>query len=118
MVGTEQRRAALVAPAVCIGVVVLAWAATTGPVAVLSPSGRTRSFATPTTASASEPTMGGPDLREELARDRPPSIDLSWIGDLIAWALVLGFLALVAWGLRYAVLHRWRRPAPPPTVEA
>jgi hypothetical protein len=117
MTGWEQRRAALVASLVCGGVVVLAWAATAGPVGVLSPSGRSRSFAPPTTASVSEPTMGGPDLQEAV-RGRQPSYDLSWIGDLIAWALVLGVLALVVWGLRYAVLHRWRRPTPPPTVDA
>lgn len=118
MTGWERRRAALVAPAVCGGVVVLAWAATAGPVAVMSPSGRTRSFApAPTTASVSEPTMGGTSP-QELARGVPPVHDLSWIGDLIAWALVLGVLALAAWGLRYAVVNRWRRPPPPLTADA
>jgi hypothetical protein len=116
--GGQQRRAALVASAVCAGVVVVAWAATTGPVAVMSPSGRTRSFApAPTTTSASEPTMGGTSP-QELARGIPPAHDLSWLGDLIAWALVLGVLALALWGLRYVVLHRWRRPPPPLTADA
>jgi hypothetical protein len=118
MTGWERRRAALVASLVCGGVVVLAWAATSGPVAVMSPSGRTRSLApAPTTASVSEPTMGGTSP-QELARGRPPVHDLSWLGDLIAWALVLGVVALAAWGLRYAVLHRWRRPPPPITADA
>jgi hypothetical protein len=113
MTGWERRRAAWVAPVVCGGVVVVAWAATTGPVPVMSPSGRTRSFApAPTTASVSEPTMGGTSP-QELARGVPPVHDLSWVGDLIAWALVLGVLAVASWGLRYAVLNRWRRPPPP-----
>jgi hypothetical protein len=118
MTGWEQRRAAWVVPVVCAGVVVVAWAATTGPVSVMSPSGRTRSFApAPTTASVSEPTMGGTSP-QELARGVPPVHDLSWVGDLVAWALVLGVLALSAWGLRYAVLNRWRRPAPPLPADA
>ena len=119
MTGWAQRRAALVAPAVCVGVVVLAWAATTGPVAVLSPSGRTLTFepAPTITASVTEPTMGGVDPRE-LARSIEQTHDLSWLGDLIAWALVLGVLALVVWGLRVAVRNRWRRAAAPVEADA
>jgi hypothetical protein len=118
MTGWERRRAAWVAPVVCGGVVVVAWAATTGPVPVMSPSGRTRSFApAPTTASVSEPTMGGTSP-QELARGVPPVHDLSWVGDLVAWALVLGVLALASWGLRYAVLNRWRRPPRPLSAAA
>lgn len=114
MTGWEQRRAALVAPVVCVGVAVLAWAAVSGPVAVLSPSGRTHDVrpAPSITASVTEPTMGGPDLRE-ATRGVEQVVDLSWLGDLIAWVLVLAFATLLVVGARYAVRHRWRRaPAP------
>ena len=47
---TEQRQgraAALVAPAVSLGLLLLLWAAVAGPASVLSPSGRRRTFGTP-----------------------------------------------------------------------
>ncbi len=109
----RARPAALVAPGVSLAMLLLVWASAAGPVAVFSPSGRTRTFeAPPEGPSVSPSAVGGPSLGE-VTRDVRRTYDLSWLGDLIAWAvLILIGLAVVA-GLRLAVQHRWRRaPAP------
>lgn len=109
-----SRGAALVAPAVSLGLLVLVWAATAGPVAMLSPSGRTRTFAPLPSPSASVPEAGGQTLAE-TTRDVPQTHDLSWIGDLVAWAILLGVLAALVGAARFVAVHRWRR-APRPLV--
>jgi hypothetical protein len=114
----QDRREALLAPAVSLGFLLLVWAAAAGPVAVFSPSGRTRSFDGPVeTPSVSTSSAGGPTLAE-VTRDVQQTHDLSWLGDLIAWAvLILAGLVVLA-GLRFAVRHRWRRAPAPRVLDA
>lgn len=118
MTGSRRdRRAALVAPAMALGLLALVWAATAGPVRVLSPSGRTRTFDTPappTTSASAGPDTG--TLRE-VTEGVEQTLDLSWLGTLVAWVvlILIGLGLLVA--VRAAVRHRWRRAAPPPRVD-
>ena len=112
----QRRAAAFVAPAVSLGLLLLLWAAVAGPATVLSPSGRLRTFGTPfqpkeVTASAA------PRNLEELTKDVRQTHDLSWLGDLIAWAFVIGIVLVLALLARFAWQRRPRRPEPPPVVE-
>src|SRR5262245_2087923 len=101
MAGTGQRRwAALVAPAVVSGLLVLIWAATAGPGEVLSSGSARRAIPTFLTESASPSGSQRPRTLEEITKDVDQTVDLSWLGDLITWALVLG----VALGLCIAVV--------------
>lgn len=114
-----QRRAwpaVVLAPAVALGLPVLVWAAAAGPMAVFSPSGRLLGERpTPPPATASAPLRG--DSVEAAKRSVERTLDLSWIGDLLAWAVLLG-LALVVVLLGHRVWqHRWRPPAPPEDVD-
>lgn len=112
----QDRRAAALGPALALGLLVLLWAATAGPSAVLSPSGRTRSFDGATATASAPPSDSQPTL-EETTRDVEQTLDLSWLGDLIAWAVVLLAVAAAAAVVRLAWRHRWRRPEAPPVVD-
>jgi hypothetical protein len=109
---------ALLPGAVVVGLVVLAWAASTGPVGLLSASGRTRSVPTPTEPSASPSTDESPtgNLRE-VTRDVQPRFDLSWLGDLVVYALLVGLCIAVFLAARQLWLHRWRPPERPVAVD-
>lgn len=122
MTGKQRRplldATALLPAAVVLALVVLAWAAASGPVRVLSPSGRTRSFdpsATPTPSPTSESSQTG--TPREVIRDVRPRFDLSWLGDLLVYSLwialgIAGFLAA-----RYLWLNRWHAPERPAAVD-
>jgi hypothetical protein len=104
--------------AVVLGLVVLAWAAATGPVGLMSPSGRIRSFdprAAPTASPTTEDTPTG-SLRE-VTRNVQPRFDLSWLGDLVVYTLLIGLCVAVFLAARALWLHRWRPPEKPPVVE-
>jgi len=110
--------AALLPTVVVLGLLVLVWAAVTGPVGVMSASGRRRTFstATPTTASpTAEPSDPG-NLRE-VTDDVSLRFDLGWLGDLIAYAGLIGVGVAVFLALRWLWLHRWHPPPRPPEVE-
>ena len=104
------------APAVSLGLLVLLWAATAGPASVLSPSGRRRAFGTPFQLDAVTPSAAPRNL-EEATKDVRQTHDLSWLGDLVAWAILLGFLIGAVLLARFAWLHRPRRPVAPPEVD-
>lgn len=103
-------------PAISLGLLLLLWAATTGPARVLSPSGRLHTFGTPFQPEAVT-TSAAPRNLEELTKDVRQTHDLSWLGDLLAWAILLGFLLGVVLLARFAWRRRPRRPEAPPEVD-
>ncbi|MEO5709863.1 MAG: DUF4129 domain-containing protein, partial [Nocardioidaceae bacterium] len=108
---------ALVPTCVALGVLVLVWAATTGPVGMLHGSGRRFVFKPPppvTTPPSEGPTTG--NLRE-TTRNVEQVADLSWVGDLIATTVLLAVCAAVFLGLRQLWLRRWQAPERPPELE-
>jgi len=116
----RERRApvtltALLPAAVVLGLLVLVWAATTGPVRMLRDSGRRYVFAPPPTASPSDDFTPAPNLRE-VTKDIKPIADLSWLGDLLATAVLLLVCIAVLLGLRWLWLHRWHPPEQPEEV--
>lgn len=120
--GKQQRPlvapAALLPAVVVVGLLLLVWAATTGPIRMLSDSGRRYIFVPPPQPTAS-PTDGftqAPNLNE-LTKNVKPLYDLSWLGDLIANAVLLIVVAAVVVGLRWVWIHRWHPPEPPEEVE-
>ena len=118
MTGRERRPAAVTAllPAgVVLGLLVLVWAATTGPVRMFRDSGRRYVFAPPPTASPSDAFTPAPNLRE-ATKDIKPIADLSWLGDLVATAVLLLVCIAVLLGLRWLWLHRWHPPEQPEEV--
>jgi hypothetical protein len=107
---------ALLPAGVVLGLLVLVWAATTGPVRMLRDSGRRYVFEPPTpTASPSDGFTPAPNLRE-ATKDIKPIADLSWLGDLIATAALLLVCIAVLLGLRWLWLHRWHPPEQPAEV--
>ena len=107
---------ALLPAGVVLGLLVLVWAATTGPVRMLHDSGRRYVFQPPPpppSPSDADPTTG--NLRE-VTKDIRPLADLSWLGDLIATAVLLLFCVAVFLGLRWLWLHRWHPPEQPEEV--
>lgn len=116
MTGRGTGTRAAVGPAVALGLLVLLWVATAGPSAMLSPSGRQIIPDRPApTADATAPP-GQPTL-EETTQDVEQTLDLSWLGDLIASALVLAIVLGALLLLRLAWQHRWRRAEAPPEVD-
>ena len=107
----------LAVPLVVLGVVILAWAAVTGPVRLLDPSGRRR--AAPPTPTPTSGASGAPPQRnlEQATRDVRRTTDLSWLGDLIAGALLVLLLLLLLWLARTAWRRRGRRPPQPADLD-
>ena len=116
MTGTQDRRrvapAALLPALVVVGVGVLVYAATSGPVGVMTASGRRVQFGTevPTQEASASQTTG--NLRETTAHVQQ-QIDLSWLGNLLATLLLLGVGLALFLAARAAWRHRWRPPAKP-----
>ena len=115
----QRRRAALVAPGVAMGTLVLVWAASTGPGQIFSGTSSPRTipeFLGRTQTPSDRPT----GLAEEVFKDVEPTADLSWLGDLIAWAVLLalaiGAYLLLAALVRAAVRDGWFRPQRRTTV--
>jgi hypothetical protein len=69
---------------------------------------------------ASESPLNAPPKMptyRQLTRDVHPSIDLSWVGELLGYAALLG-VCFAAFRLLQALWrHRWRRPDRPAAVE-
>jgi Domain of unknown function (DUF4129) len=122
MTGSSNGRgAALVAPTVALGMLVLVWAASTGPGQVFSGTPARRSIPTFLTETPEQSTSAGPQTAEEITRDVEQTLDLSWLGDLIAWAVLLGLGILgclaVSALVRIAIRDRWLRPQRRPAVQ-
>lgn len=103
-------------PAVSLGLLLLLWAAVAGPSAMLSPSGRRYTF-DPQPPPEAVTTSAAPRNLEELTKDVQQTHDLAWLGDLIAWAIIIGFVLAVALLLRFAWQRRPQRPEAPPEVD-
>ena len=102
------------APAVVAGRLVLVWAATVGPGDLVSSRPGARVVPAFLTETASPSASRPPVTLEEITEDVEQTIDLSWLGSLITWALVLGVLlalclAVVA-VVRVGIRNRWLRP--------
>lgn len=120
MTGKQRRPTAaptaLLPIGVLLGLLVLVWAATTGPVRMLRDSGRRYVFEPPTPiASPSDGSTPTGSLRE-VTKDIKPIADLSWLGDLIATGALLLVCIAVLLGLRWLWLHRWHPPEQPEEV--
>jgi Domain of unknown function (DUF4129) len=112
------RRSALLPAAVAIGALVAVWAATAGPVRMLgvAPVQEGTTLTGLPTPVAPDDNASTPPSARDLTRDLHPSVDLSWIGELLGYTAALavcfgGFLLL-----RSLWRHRWRRPDQPATV--
>jgi hypothetical protein len=120
--GKERRPrvapAALLPAVVVLGLLLLVWAATTGPVEMLSDSGRRYVFEPPT-PPAVIPSDGSTPAKSlpELTKDVKPIVDLSWLGDVIAVAVLLGLCVALSLGLRWFWVHRWHPPEAPEKVD-
>ena len=118
---SQQRRAALVAPGVAVGVLVLVWAASTGPGQVFSGTSAPRAVPETLNRNSQTPSDAPTGLAEELLKDVEPTADLSWVGDLIAWAVLLGLAIVVylvvAALVRVAIRDGWLRPQRRTAVE-
>ncbi len=113
--GTRAAPAALLPTGVVLGLLVLVWAASTGPVAMFHASGRTFTFRTPRSTAGVDASVG-PTLRE-VTKDVQPQFHLAWVGDLVAWALLFGVCLAAFLGLRRLWLHRWHPPEKPEPVD-
>lgn len=109
--------AAAVAAAVAASLLILVWAAVTGPVRIMSPSGRTRDPPPQPQPSAGDTESAGSGALRDLFKDTEQRIDLSWLGELLVWSIFLAFAAGVAWLLVQLWRNRWHRPARPEDVE-
>jgi hypothetical protein len=118
--GTVERRrvapAALLPALVVVGAGVLVYAATSGPVGVMTASGRRVHFGTqlPKRAASASQTTG--NLRETTAHVQQ-QLDLAWLGNLIATLLLVGVGLALFLAARAAWRRRWRPPAKPPEVD-
>lgn len=102
---------------VAAGLLVLVWAATVGPVGILSASGRRFEFNRPPPPTPSVEPPGPGKTLQEATRDVEQTLDLRWLGDLIIWAIFLGLLLLAFLAIRRLWRDRLRRPPPPEKVE-
>ena len=118
MTGTTRRPwAALLPTVVVLGLLVLVWAATTGPVRMLSESGRTFVFNTPTPLPTQPTESEGTGTLREVTKDVDPQFHLAWLGDLIAWTLLIALGIGLFLGLRWLWIHRWQPPEKPEEVD-
>lgn len=109
--------AAALVPAVAVGLLLLVWATAAGPVALVSPSGRRRADVPPPAPSAEGTPSGAPSTLKEATEDVVPTADLSWLGDLIGWAIFLSLVVGAGLLLRAGWRARWRRPPRPADVD-
>lgn len=107
--------AALLPTGVALGLLVLVWAATTGPVGVLSDSGRTVRFGTAVPSPDVSSSQSTGTLRE-TTRHVQQRVDLSWLGTLIVSAIWLGLAVLAFFAVRWLWRNRPRREPQPPSV--
>ena len=112
---TRGRSSGLFAAAIATGLVVLVWAAAAGPVGILSASGRKFVFRPPPPTPTPSETTGTKNLREQT-RDVERSLDLSWLGELIIWTILLALLVTAVLGIRRLWRNRWRAPERPADV--
>lgn len=120
MTGNRRSAVTAVLPAVVVlGMLVLLWAATTGPVAMLgTATGRSSApVATPTRTPTSTASASGslPTYRQ-VTKGVRASVDLSWLGQLIAYTALLALCWALYLLVRSLWRNRWRRPDKPVEV--
>jgi len=107
---------ALLPTVVVLGLLVLVWAASTGPVRILGsstaapPSGRPPPSAS---ASASPSDTSGPLTFRDVTKGVEPTWDLSWVGELLGYAFLIGVALAVFLLARWLWVHRWHAPDRP-----
>jgi hypothetical protein len=103
---------AVTALAVVVGGLLLVWAAASGPIGLFRPAGRPLEFdpASPPEEDASSPTE---DPVEAAKRSVEQTRDLSLIGDILAWTVLLGLLAAVCAVGWWLWRKRHQRPGGP-----
>ena len=110
---------ALLPTLVVLGLLVLVWAASTGPVRMLGTAGArpTPETAVPSERPSATPTPSDdmPTYRE-LTRGVRATADLSWIGQLVAYTVLLAVCFAGYLLVRSLWRNRWRRPEKPADV--
>jgi hypothetical protein len=112
--GSQHRAAstALLPGAVAAGLLLLVWVATSGPAQIIGPSHQIPVVPSHRPQASVSPQTQPPLSGRELFKHVHQKYDLHWIGDLLAWALVLSVVVVVLLALRWAWSNRWHRPAP------
>lgn len=109
--------AALLPTLAVLGVLVLVWATTTGPVGVMSDSGRRLRFGTDDAPPATPSDAASTGNLRQTTEHVQQRLDLAWLGTLI---VTLGYVAIavaVFLAARYAWRRRWRPPEKPPELD-
>jgi hypothetical protein len=106
-----------IAVAAPLGMLLLLWAATAGPPRFFEPGVRRGTHTVRTETPTASPSDQTPPMRD-LTRDLERTRDLSWIGELLAWAVLLALVVAVVLLLRAVWQRRWRRPEPTPVMDA
>jgi hypothetical protein len=101
------------------GLAVLVWAAArTGSIPLMTDSGRTFVFHAP---SLSVPQHHHHQPKQQnlkqLTAGVHQTLDLSWLGTLIGWAIVIGFCIAGLFLIRYVWRNTWRPPEAPVEVD-
>jgi hypothetical protein len=113
----RRQATALAAAGAAAGVLVLVWAAVVGPVDVVSSWGP-RLQPPDTTPRPATPSSGGTGgSAREILGDRRQTLDLSWVGDLLAWLLLLALVLVAVLVLRRVYARRRRLPPRPADVD-
>ncbi|QNN51765.1 DUF4129 domain-containing protein [Nocardioides mesophilus] len=112
------RPVAALVPAVAVGLLLLVWASVSDRIAVVSPSGRKLSVNRRPVPQSYLPSPQPDPLEQARRRGEQSGLDLSWIGDLLAWAVFLAMLVLLLLLARWVWQHRWRRPPTPSQTDA
>jgi hypothetical protein len=101
-----------------LALVLVVWAATTGPVRMLGTTNHQVSVRPPHAATSTAPTSttsAMPTYRQ-LTSHVQPTLDLSWLGQLIGYTAVLAACYGIFLLLRSLWRNRWRAPQKPPDV--
>lgn len=101
---------------VVLGLLAVVGAASAGPVDVIGPStvGRHLTHRAPSASPSVTPSTSADPLH---GLRQPRTHTLAWVGDLLAWAVLLVVLALLAGALVWLWQNRWHRPPEPPRLD-
>ncbi len=110
---------ALLPVVVVLGLLVLVWAAATGPVRLFGPAAERSVTLTPprTAPSPTASQSSGMPTYRELTKGVRPTWDGSWVRELVLYALLIAVVLGVLAALRSMWRHRWRPPERPAAVE-
>jgi hypothetical protein len=108
----------LVSVATTGAVLVLVWAATTGPVRMFgAPSGSSPARRGPAASPTSSPSeTPDPLSAEEITKNMHATWDGSWLGKLLAYTLLIVVVLALLAGVRWLWRNRWHAPPRPAAV--